>query len=137
MVALSEEIQRTRDFPDLEWLMHYQIPQETLQLYYEADLEERPSTLSQSKLYSDSRPGNGLFTTIDRKAGEFVCAFPGYWMHQELYHQMKQDHELNGTFYAFTTAGDAKWQGMHDLVYMTHRCAANKINAGKIKDEVT
>ena len=115
--------------------MHYQIPWETLHLYFDTGLEEKKSELPRSVLYPNLNTGNGLFTTIDRKKGDYLCRFPGFWMHEEL---QVAAMALADDSYAFHTpyGKDYDWPPMVDLVYMTHRCKANKINTGKLKDEV-
>ena len=125
----------TAEHPDLEWWMHYQIPLDTLHLYFDLNLEERPSKIQPSPRYPNLIPGNGLFTTIARKKGELLCRFPGTWMHMEQKALAMADS--NGDAYAFHPPTEDKgWPPMRDLVYITHRCKANKINAGKVGDEV-
>lgn len=130
MCALSVASQQTDG--DLEWWMHYQIPQETLPLYYAKHLETKESSLPRSKSRPNQSPGDGLYTTKDRKKGEFICQFPGYWMEENVYgKQVAIDHH-----YAFSIPNTPAWGPMTNLIYVTHNCQANFINAAVIDEEV-
>jgi hypothetical protein len=125
------------DKNEMEWWMHYQIPWETLHLYFPNDLEVKKSEIPLSTSYPYLNPGKGLFTTKDRKMDEYLCSFPGYWLHSDL--QEEAVAAAKGDSYAFTPPkdNDDAWpDGLLNLVYMSHRCKANKINAGKMGDEV-
>ena len=118
----------------LEWLMHYQIPVETLEMYWQDGLEKRDSQLAKSTLCPGMTIGKGLFTTMPIKKGALVCYFPGYWMHDE--HAKQCLKIAKGNSYAFSLPVDQDWPAVYDIVFMTHRCDANYINAGKIRDDV-
>jgi len=133
MCALSVASQLDND-SDLEWWMHFQIPMQTLSMFFMDGLEERPSTLPPSKKHPNMQVGTGLFTTKARKKAEKVCSFPGYWMHAEL--QVECTAMAAGDSYPFSVHERNGWPAMHNLVYMTHPCQANYINAGKIQDQV-
>ena len=123
---------------DLEWWMHYMIPMETLHLYYDANYEVRQSQIAPSKRFPDQDPGKGLFTTVDRFKGDFLCSFPGYWMAADVFPTWMdtvQDSESYGFQIKQPDIKDG-WPEMPDLVYVSHVCLANRINAGKINDEV-
>ena len=100
MCALSVNAQLEHDH-SLEWWMHYQIPVLTLHLYFDDHLAEKKSTLPPSKDHPHMVPGNGLFTTKDRKKGDYLCQFPGYWLHESLQEAAVKD--ASGDAYAFTT----------------------------------
>jgi hypothetical protein len=112
---------------DLEWFMHYQIPRAKLDSYYENTLEAKTSTLVGT---TADDPALGLFTTIKRKDGDFLCSFPGYWMCTDLAAEAQQ---TNKKLYVFSTEN----ANLNEyLVYATHPCQANFMNSGIINDEV-
>ena len=118
---------------DLEWLMHYQIPCLELEKFHSATLETKPSNLPRSTKNPSVDPRRGLFTTIVRKKGDLLCAFPGYWMNNDLC-ALQQNKEVD--LYAFTPPSEQGWPQMPELVYATHPCQANFMNDGVIGEEV-
>jgi hypothetical protein len=122
-------------YADLEWWMHYMIPQEELPRYYPKDLKVKPSEVAPSK--DAPFPGNGLFTTVSRKKGEELCSFPGYWMASVVWTAYQL--ATKDTPYCFAITNDnspAGWPDIPELLYVTHKCMANNINAGLVNDEV-
>ena len=134
MAALSMATQ-TNPRGDLEWMMHYQIPDEQVHKFWDSTVLVKPSKLPKSKTYPNLEVGNGLFTTIARKAGDYICAFPGSWVSKDLYTHHGASRS-DAEYYAFRTMPEDGWWCMESLVYVTHPCNANKINAGQIQDEV-
>jgi hypothetical protein len=130
MAALSMATLHS-DHGDLEWMMHYQIPDEQVSHFWETSVVVQPSKLPQSTKFPDLVVGDGLFTSIAREKGDYICAFPGYWMDSTLF-----DFAGNANCYGFSTTPEKGWPCMDSLVYVTHPCGANKINAGQIDDEV-
>jgi hypothetical protein len=118
--------------PDLEWWMHYQIPEDELHLHQTEDCEVKDSTLKPSTTFPSSSPGRGLFTKVARKTGDMIVAFPGYWMEENTFGH--EDPTQQGNHYAFSVPED--WGSMPNLVYVTHNSQANFINAGVIGSEV-
>ena len=112
--------------------MHYQIALVDIHLFYQDDLEQRPSELVASESTPAHTPGKGLFTKVARKKGEFIVGFPGYWMESAVFGPAANN---NGD-YAFKLPKNGGWEGVHHLVYATHSCQANFINAAVVNDEV-
>jgi hypothetical protein len=112
--------------------MHYQIPQETVHLFFVPDVVAKASSLPASKSCPRQLPGDGLYTIKSRKKGEFICQFPGYWMEENVYgKQVAIDNH-----YAFGIPKGSDWGTMKNLIYVTHNCQANFINAAVIGEEV-
>lgn len=109
--------------------MHYYVPKTDLHLHFADGLETKPSGVKKSRTCPNKDPGQGLYTTKARAANDFLCAFPGYWMEEHLF-------EARGEGYAFSIPKDKAWGPMHNLLYATHPCNANFINAAVVGDEV-
>ena len=117
---------------DLEWWMHYSVNEDDLHLHYHEDLEIKESGVKRSMERPYLIPGQGLFTTQDRKKNEYICGFPGWWEELHLYDARTKIKDS----YPFTVPDNKKWGKMHNLVYVTHPCQANRINAAVIGTEV-
>ena len=76
--------------------------------------------------------GRGLFTLAARKKDEFIVAFPGYWMESKVFGKRTQHDDR----YAFSVPPGEEWASLADLVYVTHGCQANYINAARAGTEV-
>jgi hypothetical protein len=125
-------------YADLEWWMHYMIPEEELGRYYPKDLKIKPSQVAPSE--GAPFPGNGLFTTAPRVKGDFLCSFPGYWLASDVWSAYQHACvATKDTPYCFSITNDkseAGWPEIPELLYVTHKCMANSINAGLVNDEV-
>jgi hypothetical protein len=120
------------DEVDIEWWMHYQIPQERLQHHHEDTLEKKPSELPPSTKMPHISAGTGLFTKDFINKGDYVCGIPGYWMHTQLFEYIQ---DRDPTRCGFTPeTGD--WPPMNFVTYMSHPCQGNFLNSGTIKGEV-
>ena len=117
---------------DLEWVMHYQIACGDLHLHFTPGNKSKPSKVPASKKLPNMEAGTGLFTEVFRKKGDFLCAFPGYWVERHMFGP--QAHK-NG-HYAFSPPKDSGWHAMEELVYVTHHCHANFINSAIVGGEV-
>lgn len=131
MCALSLTAQTER-YPDVEWWMHYQIPQCDLHLYFEVGVEVKDSQVRGSLTYPDVKAGKGLFAKDAYKKGALIVGFPGYWMEETVWGAENKEFR----HYAFSVPSDTDWGPMHNLVYVTHSAQANYINAGVIGEEV-
>ena len=116
----------------LEWWMHYQISTADLHQYYEDNLDVKASELVCTDTKADDQPGKGLFTKVARKKGDLIAGFPGYWMETKMFEKTQHVNEL----YAFNTPKHGGWETVHHLVYATHSCQANFINAAVVNAEV-
>jgi hypothetical protein len=136
--VLSKLAQETAN-ADLEWWMHYQIPHDTTELYFSKNLTSKASGLPRSKTFPNMDPGIGLFTDVARKEGDKIACFPGCWMTTRMYEEMtptsRKKHKDNYAF-RLPEGGTRQWPYETELVYMTHQCQANYINAAVVKDEV-
>lgn len=118
--------------------MHYQIPFEDAHRHHSksvitmtSTLPDRPATRTQCKIAA----GQGLFAATDFKKDDFVVGFPGFWVHSQLADAPASALKMKDS-YNFTLPDDMGWGSMHKMVYATHKCQANYINAGVIGQEV-
>ena len=120
----------------LEWIMHFQIARADVPLHWKPGLEVRPSDIKKSRLRPDLVVGFGLWTKADFNKDDLLCSFPGYWLHDE--HAKEAVIRAKGQAYPFSlpVSPDYGWPAKFDLVYMSHSCDANFINAGRIGEEV-
>lgn len=118
---------------DAVWLMHYHVPREIVNNFHEDSCYTAASKLKRSEKFPDKDPGKGLFTKVYRNKGDVIVKFPGYWMEATVFHAMSKKDKP----YAFVVPESDTWGNMTQLLYVTHKCQANYINAGIIEDEVT
>jgi len=128
----SQSEKGDKQMRDLEWMMHYQIACGDLHLHFGADLKSKPSEVLAGKKLPNMDAGTGLFTEVFRKKGDFICAFPGYWVER---HMFGPEAHKDG-HYAFSLPKDSGWDTMEELVYVTHNCQANFINSAIVGEEV-
>jgi hypothetical protein len=104
---------------NLQWLMHFVVPQTVAYKFIVECVEVRTSTILGA--------GDGLFAMQDFKDGELVCEFPGCWVPTSALRAnagigSMKDH------YQFVVEGNKM------LSYMTHPCQANKINSAAFNE---
>ena len=119
---------------DIEWWMHYVVAFDQLHEYYEHQCEVKKSLVKPSTLFPSASTGDGLFTETALKKGDFIIGFPGYWMHTLAFG--KHQHNSKGNYAFSTPKGNSGWGQLEEMLYVTHECQANKINAGEVNGEV-
>ena len=114
-----------------EWLMHYHVQHGELTSYYKKTLETKPSTIPSIE-GSDKVVGEGLFSTVDIKKGDFICAMPGCWVTSRAAMSCNVQEQLPPDFYMFKLDNLSQC----GLGYLTYPSQANKINSATFKDKV-
>tara|TARA_B110000902_G_scaffold186720_1_gene211300 strand:- start:222 stop:1511 length:1290 start_codon:yes stop_codon:yes gene_type:complete len=106
---------------NLEWLMHFVVPQAAAHKFIRDSLQVRASNIQGA--------GEGLFALQDFNDGDLLCEFPGCWVPTSALRAnagigSMKDH------YQFVVEGNTM------LSYMTHPCQANKINSATINEKL-
>lgn len=100
---------------DLEWLMHYVVPDADHAKYITAGIDVRPSNIPNA--------GEGLFATKAFQRGDLICELPGCWVPTSALDDKAVGTEAMKGRYPFTVEGNKV------LSYLTHPCQGNKINS--------
>jgi hypothetical protein len=114
--------------------MHFQIGFHMVDDYHQDNVEVKDSTVPRSANHPKVAVGRGLFAKTRFKKGDFVIDMPGYWMQSQLQDSVQANSKDS---YSFSIPEDNGWGPMPNLVYATHTCQANFINAGVIDDVVS
>jgi len=105
-------------------------------MYYDKDLVRKPSLLQPTEDNPHLDPAMGLFTVTARRKGEFICSYPGYWMYGSVFPKWLKESDGASYGFSFSHKTNDNWPNVEQLLYVTHPCLANTINAAKTGAEV-